>query len=105
MKIFKINLLILTKILEALLCEDSEEVAVYIACYVYQQLISKINHGDCMIMRASEINTAVGLSLSSVSQAFLGTDPYLQIFFSRTPILCHINFLPNQPGKIIQTQK
>ena len=26
-------------------------------------------------------------------------------FLSWTPILCHINFLPNQRGKIKQTQK
>ena len=45
------------------------------------------------------------IGMVSASQTCWVTDPYLQIFFfSQTLILCHINFLPNQRGKIIQTQ-
>ena len=47
-----------TEILEASLCDDSEEVAVYIAGYICKQLNSKTACEDCMMMRASEVNTA-----------------------------------------------
>ena len=47
-----------TEILEASLSDDSEEVAVYIAGYVCNQLNSKTKCEDCMIMRASETDTA-----------------------------------------------
>ena len=47
-----------TKISEASLSDDSEEVAVYIAGYVCNQLNSKTKCEDCMIMRASETDTA-----------------------------------------------
>ena len=51
-----------TEISEASLCDDSEEVAVYIAGYICKQLNSKTECEDCMMMRASETNTSTEAS-------------------------------------------
>ena len=55
--------LISTEILKAPLCEDSKEVAVYIAGYVCKQLNNKIKCEDYMIMLASETSIAAKPSL------------------------------------------
>ena len=40
-----------------------------------------------------------------ILQVFGSQTSISKSFLSWTPILCHINFLPNQRGKIKQTQK
>ena len=51
-----------TEISEASLCDDSEEVAVYISGYICNLLNSKTKCEGCMILRGSETDTAVGPS-------------------------------------------
>ena len=48
----------------------------------------------------------ITVAYSKLFSNFLGHEPlFANLFLSWTPILCHINFLPNQRGKIKQTQK